>query len=125
MICPGCNTLNLRDHKFCRECGRKLAPLPSQDLTVAMAASAAATSDDVQVQRLLDEAFLAFDSGRLSDAALACHGALALRPESTAAHSMLGLIYERQGDLLDAIQQYRIVLDLNPTSHADRAKLEA
>src|SRR5262245_23706430 len=98
MICPGCNTLNLRDHKFCRECGHKLDRLPSQDLTQQMAASVAAASDDVQVQRLLEESFLAFDAGRLSDAALACHGALAIRPESTAAHSMLGLIYEQQGD---------------------------
>jgi tetratricopeptide (TPR) repeat protein len=95
-------------------------------VTVSLVAAAPAmVDDDAQVQRLLDEAFRALDAGNLSDAALACQGALALRPESTAAHSLLGLVYERQGELHDAIQQYRIVLDLNPSSQADRAKLNA
>jgi tetratricopeptide (TPR) repeat protein len=125
MICPGCRTLNFRDYKFCRECGHKLdSPAPAQ-VTVSLAAPPAMADDDAQVYRLLDEAFRAMDAGNLSDAALACQGALALRPESTAAHSLLGLVYERQGELHDAIQQYRIVLDLNPSSQADRAKLNA
>jgi len=124
MICPGCQTLNFRDYKFCRECGHKLElPAPAQP-TMMLTAQAAAASDDAQVQQLLDEAFRSLENGALGDAALACQGALALRPESTAAHSLLGLVYERQGNVPDAIQQYRIVLDLNPTSKADRAKLD-
>jgi hypothetical protein len=125
MICPGCQTLNFRDYKFCRECGHKLELPPPAQPTMALDAAPVPVNEDVQVQRLLDEAFRALEAGNLSDAALACQGALALRPESTAAHSLLGLVYERQGGIPDAIQQYKIVLDLNPTSKADRAKLDA
>lgn len=125
MICPGCQTLNFREYKFCRECGQQLAAPPPAQPTMALDAVPVPVNDDLQMQRLLDEAFRALDAGSLSDAALACQGALALRPESTAAHSLLGLVYERQGEIADAIQQYRIVLDLNPSSRADRAKLDA
>src|SRR5947209_7725459 len=106
MICPGCNTLNFRDYKFCRECGRKLdAPSPAQ-VTQAMQAQGLPDGDDAQVQLRLDQAFQAFDVGELNEAARACQEALSLRPDSTAGHSLLGLIYERQGQLTDAILQY-------------------
>jgi tetratricopeptide (TPR) repeat protein len=90
-----------------------------------MAAAPDADDDDAKLQQLLDMAFLAYEAGNLGEAALACQGALAIRPESTAAHSLLGLVYEKQGQVPDAIQQYRIVLDLNPSSRADQAKLNA
>src|SRR6266702_2844578 len=101
MICPGCQTLNFREYKFCRECGQKLEPPTAAQSANTTALPSAPASDDAQIQHLLDEGFLAYDAGRLSDAALACQGALALRPDSTAAHSLLGLIYERQGELPD------------------------
>jgi tetratricopeptide (TPR) repeat protein len=123
MICPGCRTLNFRDYKYCRECGRKLDPPAPASLTLAMNAAADADDDEAALQQFLETAFREFDAGNYSTAALACQGALAIRPESTAAHSLLGLVYERQGEMQDAIQQYRIVLDLNPSSRADRAKL--
>jgi hypothetical protein len=79
---------------------------------------------DAQVKALLDSAFYAFDDGRYPDARAACRGALALRPDSTAAHSLLGLICEKEGKTAEAIHQFQIVLELNPNSDADRQHLE-
>jgi hypothetical protein len=123
MICPSCKTLNFRDTKFCRECGEKLAvpaPPPNLDATRLSLGN----PEELQVQALLNQAFTEFDGGRTIDARLACQAALALRPDSTAAHSLLGLIYEKEGKTAEAIHQFRIVLELNPNSHADREKLE-
>ncbi|HEU4751504.1 MAG TPA: tetratricopeptide repeat protein [Armatimonadota bacterium] len=114
MVCPSCQTLNFRDFKFCRECGTHL-PLPDPN-----------SPDDglsSQVERLLEQAFTLLDQGSADEAALAAQGALALNPDSASAHSILGLIYERQGRKTDAIQEFQQVLALNPGSVADREKL--
>jgi hypothetical protein len=60
----------------------------------------------------------------VADARLTCQSALALRGQSSAAHSLLGLIYEKEGRRADAIREFQIVLQLNPDSNADRAHLE-
>lgn len=122
MICPSCKSLNFRDTKFCRECGEKLAvPAPANLDATRLSLG---NPEELQVQALLNQAFTEFDGGRTTDARLACQAALALRPDSTAAHSLLGLIYEKEGKTAEAIHQFRIVLELNPNSHADREKLE-
>lgn len=123
MICPSCKTLNFRDTKFCRECGQKLAAPPSPPALDATQLSLG-NPEDAQVQALLHQAFTAFEGGQTTDVRLACQAALALRPDSTAAHSLLGLIYEKEGKVAEAIHQFRIVLELNPNSHADREKLD-
>jgi len=77
-----------------------------------------------KIQQLLDEALTHESEGRLHEAALACEGVLVLDPANTSAHSLLGLIYEKQGDLQKALAEYEKVVALNPDSVADRAKLE-
>jgi tetratricopeptide (TPR) repeat protein len=79
---------------------------------------------DAQVRALLESAFAAFDAGRYPDARAGCQAALALRPDSTAAHSLLGLVCEKEGKTAEAIHQFQIVLELNPNSAADRQHLE-
>jgi Tetratricopeptide repeat len=123
MICPSCKTLNFRDTKFCRECGQKLA-VPSTPPALDATRLSLGNPEDVQVPALLHQAFTAFEAGQTTDARLACQSALALRPDSTAAHSLLGLIYEKEGKTAEAIHQFQIVLELNPNSHADREKLD-
>lgn len=124
MICSNCKTLNFRDYKYCRECGRPL-PRPALGASdVTRMQEPGGHPQDEQVRALLERAFAAFEAGETTDARLACQSALALRGESSAAHSLLGLIYEREGKIEEAIRQFEQVLALNPDSDADRAHLE-
>jgi len=77
-----------------------------------------------KIQQLLDEALTHESEGRWQEAILACEGVLVLDPANTSAHSLLGLIYEKQGELHKAVAEYEKVVALNPDSVADRAKLE-
>ena len=77
-----------------------------------------------EVYSLLAQANLLRMRGCWEEAVESCMAALRLTPDSHSAQSLLGDIYENQGRLDDAIQWYRMALDLNPTSTADRMKLE-
>lgn len=61
--------------------------------------------------------------GAWQEATEKCMEALRLSPENSSAQSLLGDIYENQGRLDDAIQWYRMALDMQPDSPADQAKL--
>lgn len=73
---------------------------------------------------LLAQANLLRVRGRWPEAVDACRAALRVAPESAAAQSLLGDIYENQGDLDEAALWYRMALDSNPDSAADRMKLD-
>jgi tetratricopeptide (TPR) repeat protein len=122
MICSNCNTLNFRDYKYCRECGHPLPRLMECPLDLTQ--MSVGHPPDAQVKALLERAFTAYEAGATADARMACQAALALRGESSAAYSLLGLIYEREGRLAEAIRQFEHVLTLNPNSAADREHLE-
>src|SRR4051794_12664917 len=113
MTCPTCHTWNLRDYKFCRECGGNLEAAVPLDPDAAPAL-AGRTEEDPAVQQLLEQAFGYMDAGQHQDALSTAQAALAIRPASTAAHSVLAVVYERQGKLSDAVQQLEIVLQLDP-----------
>ena len=76
------------------------------------------------VYALLAQANLLRVRGHWEEAAGACMAALRLAPDSSSANSLLGDIYENQGRYDDAAQWYRMALDANPDSPADRVKLE-
>ena len=73
---------------------------------------------------LLAQANLLRVRGQWAEAVEACRAALRLAPDSAAAQSLLGDIYENQADLDDAAQWYRMALDSSPDSAADRLKLD-
>ncbi len=73
---------------------------------------------------LLAQANLLRVRGRWPEAVDACRAALRLAPDSAAAQSLLGDIYENQGDLDEAALWYRMALDSSPDSAADRMKLD-
>ena len=73
---------------------------------------------------LLAQANLLRVRGCWLEAVDACRAALRLSPDSAAAQSLLGDIYENQGDLDQAAQWYRMALDSSPDSAADRMKLD-
>jgi hypothetical protein len=115
MVCANCRTTNLSDYKFCRECGTRL------DTGAGAAPDPAST--ETRVEQLLREAFEAMDRGDLDQAAGTVLAAMALSPDSASAHSVLGIIYERQGRIPEAVAQFERVLEINPESTADREKL--
>ncbi len=77
-----------------------------------------------EVYALLAQANLLRMRGCWEEAIENCMAALRLTPDSHSAQSLLGDIYENLGRYDDAIQWYRMALDLNPHSPADRMKLE-
>lgn len=113
MVCSQCHTPNFRDYKYCRECGSRLESVEP-----------ASPNDAAEVESLVRHAFAQMEQGELTRALATVQAALAHDPESPAAHSALGLIYERQGLITEAIHQFRVVLRLTPDSAADREKLE-
>ncbi len=78
-----------------------------------------------QAERLLREAMSLNEQGRYEEALLACEGALALEPEMLPALSLKALLHEKRGQIEQAIATYQRVVQLNPLSVSERAKLEA
>jgi hypothetical protein len=77
-----------------------------------------------EVYTLLAQANLLRIRGCWEESVESCMAALRLAPESSSAQSLLGDIYENQGRYDDAAQWYRMALDVNPNSPADRLKLD-
>ncbi len=73
---------------------------------------------------LLAQANLLRIRGCWEESVECCMAALRLAPESSTAQSLLGDIYENQGQYDDAAQWYRMALDVNPNSPADQMKLQ-
>ena len=72
---------------------------------------------------LLAQANLLRMRGEWAESTDKCMAALRLSPDNPSAQSLLGDIYENQGRLDDAIQWYRMALDVQPDSPADQIKL--
>ena len=122
MICPKCHTDNLSSARFCMHCAEPLALAAMQaggDTTQPV------TRDRPRYEHLLEAAFQHHERGETAEAILAAEGAVALEPNSSAAHSLLGILYEKKGDLAKAISQFETVVELNPDSASDREKLDA
>src|SRR5687767_8838504 len=121
MYCTQCGTRNPDDANFCQKCGRQIGrairPLDDADFSVLQ-------QPEDRVGDLLATAFKRREQGDLEGAIRACATALQVRPESTSAHSLLGMLFEEQGEKEKAISQFERVLTLNPGSIADREKLE-
>ncbi|MCL6518246.1 MAG: tetratricopeptide repeat protein [Armatimonadetes bacterium] len=112
MICKNCGKNNEDDSKYCRECGTRL--FSGKQLT---------PDDHLKIGELIYSAYKHSEAGRLDDAILACQGALAIDDDNASAHSLLGSLYEKRGDISLAIAEYERVVALNPNSIADQQKL--
>lgn len=62
--------------------------------------------------------------GRYDEAIEKCTTLLRQRPNDPLLHSLIGDVYHDQGNLDEAVQWYRMALDLDPTSDYVREKLE-
>lgn len=121
MFCTQCGTRNPDDARFCKECGKNVdtAPPKLDESEFAMLQKPEDRLDDLLVQ-----AFRRSELGDLEGAVQSCEEALSIRSDSTSAHSLLGMLYEKRGERDRAIQEFETVLALNPGSIADREKLE-
>ncbi len=115
--CPKCGQDSPDQARFCRFCGNRLGT----------GAGAEAVDPDLtpeqRAQRLLEEAFRLSEQGRILAAIQTCQQALQLNSNSTSAHSLLGTLYQRQGDRERAIREYEQVLALSPESTVERRLL--
>jgi len=122
--CHDCNTANTVDSKYCKECGAKINEgyrtmmLSVQDLPQGQDEETLG-----RLTRLLDMAFWHNEAGNIAAAITASEAALAINPNSTTAHSLLGSLYEKNDDDAQAIEHFEAVLALNPNSAADASKL--
>ena len=121
MFCTQCGTRNPDDANFCQKCGRTTgrAARPLDDSEFSML-----QQPEDRVGDLLAIAFRRREQGDIDGAIRACAGALQVLPESTSAHSLMGMLFEAQGEREKAITEFERVLALNPGSIADREKLE-
>ena len=122
MYCSSCGAKNAAESNFCRQCGLKLEKTAPAHVTEE--AFDRALPEDEQVTALLDRAYRRRKDNDLAGAIALCHEVLAIRPDSTTAHGVLGQLYEQSGERERAMEQYERVLALNPGSIADRVKLD-
>lgn len=137
MICTRCGTQNSKTSKFCRECGKRLI-IEGLNVEVEPGEEQSQSLDDTAVSDLLYETLKLYESDKLESAFAKCKTALGMNPQSSSAHSLLSLIYEKKADLQlergnredaedclrAAIRQIEWVLEANKDSDADREKLE-
>ena len=115
--CPKCGKDSPDQARFCRTCGAPMAA------TGAAASAPPGGTPEQRAQRLLEEAFRLSEESRILGAVQACQQALTINPNSVSAHSLLGTLYERQGDRDAAIREYEQVLTLSPESTVERRRL--
>lgn len=119
--CPQCRQNNPEQARFCRACGAELAGARGG---AARAGGAPPVPTEAErARRLLEEAFRLSEQGRIQAAISACQQAINVNPNSTSAHSLLGTLFERQGDREGAIREYEQVLTLSPGSTVERRRL--
>lgn len=121
MYCTGCGAKYSPDSHFCRECGHKIEAAPHK---ISEEEYDRALPEDERVTALMERAYRFRKSGELNAAIALCQEAISIKPDSAAAHSMLGQLCESIGDREKAILEYETVVQLNPGSVADRLKLD-
>ncbi len=121
MYCTGCGAKNSPDSHFCRDCGHKIETAPHK---ISEEEYDRALPEDERISALLERAYRFRKSGELTAAIALCQEAISIKPDSAAAHSIQGQLYESIGEKEKAILEYETILRLNPESVADRLKLD-
>lgn len=121
MFCTECGIKNSQESNFCKQCGQRLdkptPPISEEQFNSTL-------SENDQVGALMERAYFLRVGGDLIGASTLCEQALKLSPDSASAHSLLGQIYEQQGETAKAVREFEMVLAHNPASIADRVKLD-
>lgn len=115
MYCGNCGARLPEGATVCEACGAQV-----QDTQAAAPISTAET----EILPLLAAANLSRIRRQWEDATSKCIEVLRRYPNSAAAHSLLGDVYADQGLLRDAIEWYKLALELDPRNQGDRLKLD-
>ena len=86
---------------------------------------APAGSDDIDTERLMMEARLAYVNRQFPKAEKFCLEVLKTSPKSAIAHELLGDIYAREGDTSRASTAYSYALQFNPQGRSAQTKMES
>jgi tetratricopeptide (TPR) repeat protein len=110
ILCNLCQTQNGLESKFCKQCG---TALPDDAVKEA--------SD--RFDKLVQEGYGLFNQSRTAEAIQVAQNAVRDNPQSANAYSLLGMCFERTGQLAEALDAFERVLDLSPESPLDRIKV--
>jgi hypothetical protein len=113
MICQTCQAVVPDGSAYCSSCGAAFGADPG-----------VAAANMRQAESMLAAANLHRMRGQWKEAEERCIEVMRSEPNNVSAHSLLGDIFRDQGRYDEAAQWYRMALDLNPASAADRAKLD-
>ena len=111
----------------CAQCGHPVAPgraeCPACHHPVDLEMEEQAPANDIYLMLVTANVLRLRRQHELAEAQ--CSEVLRRDPNNAAVHSVLGDIARDRNNLRDAIQWYKMALDLNPGNTADRKKLEA
>lgn len=107
IICPYCEAVNRKGSTYCRNCGAKIP-----------------TASSKEIAQILLSASLNLANGRYIEAEMECKWVIEQDPFNADAHSILGDIYERKGELPSAIEEYKEAVRLAPNERFFRTRLE-
>lgn len=107
VICPYCEAVNRKDSKYCRHCGARIPTASSKDIA-----------------RILLSVSLHLANGRYAEAERECRWVIENDPFNADAHSLLGDIFERRGEIASAIEEYKEAVRLAPSERFFRSRLE-
>lgn len=112
--CSACKTPIPVGSRFCTTCGTAIPAIRADWMGL----------EDRKSEPLLAEANLLRLRGLFDAAEAKCIEVLRSDPNNVHAHSLLGDLYKDQKRMEEAAQWYRLALDLDPNSRADKVKLE-
>lgn len=110
VLCEHCDSKNSLDSTFCKGCGREISD---------QAREAAREENN----RLIAEGYSMLGEGRTDEAELIAKSVLEADESVLGAWSLLGMVYERKGEWLGALECYERVLQKNPDSALDKIKV--
>ena len=109
--CKECASLNSLDSAFCKKCGKPLAQESAIDARE-------------HVEKQIDHGFDLFHHGRTDEAWLIAETSLNSDPDNLRAMSLKGMILERRGLILEAIECYEVIVKKDPNAALERMKLQ-
>lgn len=106
-VCPYCEAINRKDSRYCRNCGARIP-----------------TASAKEIAHVLLSVSLHLANKKYAEAERECRWVIENDPFNADAHSLLGDILERKGDLPSAIEEYKSAVRLAPNERFFRSRLD-